>query len=180
MFIVALQAAIGTVLVVAGAGKVGRRERFARTVAAYEIVDWRTSRAIAATLPWLEIAVGAALVLGVAGPLPGLLAAALFAVFAAALAVNRVRGRTELTCGCFADEEPRPLTWVTIARPAVLGLAAVLSTGAPAAPLPLRAAGVALAALVLAAAAIRRDLVPTADPVTEGYLSAARLVERSR
>lgn len=197
MLDVLVHAAIGAALLAAGAGKVTRREELSRIVAAYEIVGRRASRAVAAGLPWLEIAVGAALVLGLVAPLAATAAAVLFAGFAGALAVNRLRGRTELACGCFRDEEPRPLTWGTVARPAALGIVAALpgtavspdllaplgSLGLPgaAATLGATAAGVALAALVLATGAARRALAPPpgAAPVSDGYLSAARLIKES-
>jgi len=179
MLIALVQTAIGTVLVVAGLGKLNNFERLARIVAGYEFVGWRLSRVVAAVLPWGEITVGAALVLALAAPLPALLATGMFAVFTVALAVNRWRGRTELVCGCFAEERPRPLTWLTIARPAALGLATAVTAMAPTAPIG-RLGGLALAAAFLAAGAALRAISSDGGTPSPGYATAARLTGESR
>lgn len=121
-----LSAFIGAVLLIAGAGKVGDPDGFARTVLSHQVLPWSASRVVGRWLPVVELVLGAALVVGLATPATGAVAAALFGAFTASLLGNRLRGRTELSCGCFGGSAPSRLTWFVVARPAVLGAGALL------------------------------------------------------
>ncbi|HRO15442.1 MAG TPA: MauE/DoxX family redox-associated membrane protein, partial [Paracoccus sp. (in: a-proteobacteria)] len=69
-----------------------------------------------------ELAVAAGLMVRpLAVPAAGM-AAALLAVFAAALAVNVLRGRTWIDCGCFRNGLKQTVSWLLVARN--IGLAA--------------------------------------------------------
>jgi len=68
---------------------------------------------------------------GVAGvpPVAGLwAAAALFIVFAIAMALNLLRGRTHIDCGCFQSALRQPLEWRLVVRNVVLALLAACSS----------------------------------------------------
>jgi hypothetical protein len=88
------------------------------------------------------LVVGTELVLAVALLVPatrtvGLLAgAALLAVYAAAIAVNLLRGRTDLDCGCLASGGGRAISWWLVGRNVALAALATASV-APAAARPL-------------------------------------------
>ncbi|WP_052699347.1 MauE/DoxX family redox-associated membrane protein [Hyphomicrobium sp. 99] len=105
----------------------------------------------ASSLPWVELAIAGFLLVGsglhrYAGAAAGLL---LF-VFAIAMAVNIVRGRREIDCGCFRDGLRQELSWLLVARNVVLA-AAALFVASQEAPATMAFANVALAS---AAAAI--------------------------
>ncbi len=87
-----------TVLVLAGALKIGQLRMFGQQVAAYQVIPKRLSPYAGYSLPPAEIIIGLALPL-----FPDLAVAAivLFGSFAVAVGVNLVRGRNELRCGCF-------------------------------------------------------------------------------
>lgn len=176
-----VEALVGATLVLAGVTKVFRPQRFSRTVAGYELIGWRLSLLVGHTLPWLEIAVGCALLTGLFRPWPAATAALLFTAFAAALAINRLRGRTHLACGCFRDEAPRPLTWLVVARPAALAVLTLAAGGAVAldptragAPLEERFLIVALGVLSAIAAFVIGDVRTVIDASTASAAGPAR------
>jgi hypothetical protein len=80
-------------------------------------------------VPWVEIALGAALVAGVARPVAGVLAAGLLAAFTVLL-VARLREGRRPPCACFGRLSRRPLGWGSVARNVVLVAAALLAATA--------------------------------------------------
>src|SRR6185312_5910352 len=98
---------LGGLFLVAGVGKLARRDAFAQALAGYRLA--RPRRLLAWAAPAAEIAVGAALVL--------------LAVFSLALAVELAAGTAPPACGCLpGSRPPGPLSLV---RSALLGLVAV-------------------------------------------------------
>jgi hypothetical protein len=102
----------------------------------------------------LELVTAGMLALSTSGGLP---AAALLAVYTAAIGVNLARGRREIDCGCFGPAARQPLSYGLALRNAGLLLLA-LAAALPAAPRMLVwldgftiAAGIALGALLHAA-----------------------------
>lgn len=86
-------------LIAAAVAKLRNRADAARSVSAYQVLPSAFERPAAALLPFVELAAGLAVALV---PHPGCAVAAsgLFALFAAAIAINLVRGRRSLECGC--------------------------------------------------------------------------------
>lgn len=181
-----VSAVVGIVLVVAGGSKLRDTEAHARVVIGYKILPDRLAGPIGRALPVLEIGLGAAMVGRVLLPVTGALVIALFLCYAAGLAVNLARGRTELDCGCFAfghHEAPR-ITWWHVSRAVAFagaaGLALALPGPAGTAPVVV---GAALAGLVVAlgfsASAVATTLTFGHSRV-DGYLEAARAEQLQR
>ncbi len=109
--------------------KITRRQDFAGSLQAYRLVPPRLLPALAFLLPLLEALVP----LGLIAPstrMPALLlAAALLLVYALAMALNLLRGRASIDCGC--GDEAQPLSWALVLRNAVL-VALALAWSAPA------------------------------------------------
>jgi hypothetical protein len=146
------RAAVAVLLAHAALAKLGDRPLFEQHLAAYK-VPHNLLPALAWLLPLLEGA-AAVLLLTPWRETGALLAAALLALYAAAMAQARAQGR-ELDCGC--GGEPLPVSWALVARNAVL-VALALFAAAPAAARALGwqdflvvAAAVLLATLLYAA-----------------------------
>jgi uncharacterized membrane protein YphA (DoxX/SURF4 family) len=80
-------------------------------------------------VPWIELALGALLVAGVARPAVALAAAALLGVFTVVLVVRLLEGR-RVPCACFGARSTKPIGIGSVVRNLVLialALVAVLS-----------------------------------------------------
>ncbi|WP_063130262.1 MauE/DoxX family redox-associated membrane protein [Nocardia fusca] len=154
----ALAGAVGTVLVIAGVPKAGDLARTERSVRGYRLLPDPLVPVVAAVLPWVEIVLGAALVLGLVPRATGSAAAALFVVFFLALTVNLLRGRRDLDCGCFAfaasEAEIAQIGWRHALRAAGLAVAAVLVAAAPVPTVFERAAGAGIGVFAVTVAAV--------------------------
>lgn len=141
--IAGLAASIGAGLVfaVAGIGKLRHAALMDGVVANYRLLPPGLVAPVARLLPYAELAIAAGLLSGIR-PWPQWLAAALLAVFAAAMAVNIRRGRTHIDCGCGLSALRQPLDRRLVVRN--LLLAAALLPAAFAARVD-GAAGVAVA-----------------------------------
>lgn len=121
MTILAHGAAIGCGLIflVAGAEKLRHRRLLPGVIANYRIVPAALAAPLATLLGPLEIVLALALMasgLGWNAPLADFAAATLLLVFAAAMAINLVRGRREITCGCGRLDLRQTLRWSFVAR----------------------------------------------------------------
>ncbi|WP_353227877.1 MauE/DoxX family redox-associated membrane protein [Novosphingobium sp.] len=118
--------AIGTgiVFVEAGLAKLRHRELVPGVVANYRILPDGLVNPVAAALPLAELGLGLALFVSVVTGgglrIAALPAAALFVVFAAAMAINIVRGRRMIDCGCGRSQLRQPLSWGLVVRNLVL------------------------------------------------------------
>jgi hypothetical protein len=104
--------------------------RFRAALAGYRLVPAAAVPAAAAGAVALELALALALLAPVAGAAAALASAALLALYALAIAVNLLRGRRGIDCGCGAH--PQALGPHLLARNAVLialALAAALPAG---------------------------------------------------
>lgn len=176
----ALAGAVGTVLVIAGVPKVVYRARTERSVRGYRLLPNPLVPVVAAVLPWAEIVLGAALVLGVVPRVSGVAAAALFVVFFLALTVNLLRGRRDLDCGCFAfaaDQGEVPhIGWWHALRAAGLAVVAVLVAGAPVPTVAERAAGAGIGVFAVAVVAVglyARSVMSFGRRPVDDYLTPA-------
>lgn len=91
---------LGVVLLVAGGLKVGNPLGSARAVQAYEVLPFEVARYIGYALPWLEVVLGALLVLGLFTRVTAAIGTALMVVFVIGIAQAWARGLT-IDCGCF-------------------------------------------------------------------------------
>ncbi len=114
--------AVGTVLLLAGAFKLGQR---AWPTAAAE---FGAPRWVIAGLPWVEMVVGGLLLAQVGGRWTAAAAAALLAVFSVAVAL-RLRTAERAPCGCFGETSPEPVGVDTLVRNVVLTAMAAVGAG---------------------------------------------------
>lgn len=91
---------VGIVWIVAGAQKVGDPSGFVRATRAYDATPEWLTKAIGYGLPYLEMTLGALLLVGFATQLAAALSALLFVVFVVGIAQASSRG-ISLDCGCF-------------------------------------------------------------------------------
>jgi hypothetical protein len=114
---------VGLILLGAGFGKLRHRALLPGVIANYRLLPAALVMPTAIVLPLVEIAVGA-LLLGGIRPLPVLLGAGLLGLFALAMAINLLRGRAHISCGCGRKELSQSLSWPLVARN--IALAAML------------------------------------------------------
>ncbi len=91
---------VGGVWLAAGALKVDDLTASGRSVVAYRLLPYDASILLGAILPFLEIALGALLVIGLATRVAAIASVLLFAVYIAAIASVWARG-LRIDCGCF-------------------------------------------------------------------------------
>jgi uncharacterized membrane protein YphA (DoxX/SURF4 family) len=124
--ILVLRVAIGGLLVVAGALKAHDGiEATTATVAAYRILPPLLVAPLGVLLPYFEIGLGAYLVLGLFTRGAGVVAAAQFGIFGAAVASLVVR-QIPAACGCFGSGDTTPPSWGHVAADLGLALLALL------------------------------------------------------
>jgi uncharacterized membrane protein YphA (DoxX/SURF4 family) len=97
---VRVQIALGAIFVVAALPKVADPPSFAHMIYNYRLVPGAAVNALALVMPWVELLVGLALILGVWPREAAALAGFLLLVFIAAIGFNLVRGQA-VDCGCF-------------------------------------------------------------------------------
>lgn len=119
-----LRVIIGGIFLAAGIGKAGHANEFAAQIAAFRIVPQPVIAPIALVLPFLELMLGAYLILGLFTRAAAWIAAALLACFDGAIASAVVRGLS-VSCGCFGPNDKTVTSWPEVARDAVLVLLAV-------------------------------------------------------
>jgi uncharacterized membrane protein YphA (DoxX/SURF4 family) len=123
--------ALAAVWIVAGGLKLGDLAASGRAVNAYQLMSYDTARVVGAVQPFLEIALGLLLLIGLAVRFSAVLSALLLVVFIAGIVSAWSRGLA-IDCGCFSKggelgEGQNPVYLWEIARDAgFLVLAGVL------------------------------------------------------
>jgi uncharacterized membrane protein YphA (DoxX/SURF4 family) len=113
-FVFVLRLVVGGVLLSAGIVKVrAGPQRFLRAVVGYELLPARVAGVVAFLVPWSEITLGIALLLGAALAVAAPLAAVLLVIFSSAISVSLLRGRAN-SCGCGAGS--MPVRWSLLVR----------------------------------------------------------------
>jgi len=119
---VAVRLLIGGVLLYSGLQKVGHVENLARIVYGYRVVHPELVNLVAMTLPWLEMLVGALLLLGLLRRSSAVGATGLFGVFVIAVGLAMARG-IDAPCGCFSVAAGgERIGWLVLSRVSVLAL----------------------------------------------------------
>jgi uncharacterized membrane protein YphA (DoxX/SURF4 family) len=125
---------LAAVFAAAGAGKLGDRPGFRKTLAAFGAPGWSVGPA-AALIPLLELAAALLLVPAASARWGALAGAALLAAFTASVAATLAKGRTP-ECSCFGTLASEPIGAHTIARNlALLACALLLVMAGPGAGL---------------------------------------------
>ena len=119
---VAGRVCVGLVFVLAAVQKAQHWRIFPGVVANYRLLPRALALPAAATLPPMEMLVGILLLSAQIRPFGALAATLLLTVFAAAMAVNLKRGRSQIDCGCGHAVLKQNLSWMLIARNAVLAM----------------------------------------------------------
>jgi hypothetical protein len=123
----AVVGALALILFAAAWHKLSEPEVFAGALQAYELLPAGAVMAVARVLPWIEVGVGVALLIPATRD-PALLGfTALILLYAGAMAVNLLRGRQQIDCGC--GGEVHPLSWMLVVRNGVLAAAALAVAG---------------------------------------------------
>lgn len=131
---------LGALFLVGAAGKARDFARFAATVNNYRLLPDALATAAAGALLLAELGAGlAALSAALRGTGTGLLPAAfLLALYAGAMGINLLRGRTHIDCGCSAfGGQDDPIGAALVARNLMVAAVALLLAAAPWQPRPL-------------------------------------------
>ncbi|MEV4478953.1 MauE/DoxX family redox-associated membrane protein [Micromonospora coxensis] len=99
---VAARLGLAAVWLIAGGAKVGDLAGSGRAVNAYQVMPYDLAMVIGAALPFVELALGVILLLGLATRLAAGVSAALLVVFIAGIASAWSRGLS-IDCGCFGS-----------------------------------------------------------------------------
>lgn len=160
VFNAAVQAFLGTLLLWSGRAK--RREFIAwwQALGMYRALPARLKPFTAQALPAAEMLLGALLLLPLLDAYAALLAAVLFAVFAAAVAINWAMGVTRFDCGCQFGSR-RSHARVILARAAGLSLLSLASALLPATPTLAAVVSAITALLIVLIALSWRQLAAT-------------------
>ena len=111
------------------------RSHFVAELRAYRLTPDALASPLAMSLAMIE-AIVALTLLNPDWNLPALIAAGLFAVHGAAIAINLLRGRTEIRCGCGGPLAAQStIDWSLVIRNATLAMVALLIAAAPVTPL---------------------------------------------
>jgi uncharacterized membrane protein YphA (DoxX/SURF4 family) len=114
---------LGWLFLLAGATKLADLNTFEDAVRDYRILPARLVRPVARALPPTEIVAGVLMGAGVAVTVVGVGLTLLLVVFATAVMINLVRGRS-IDCGCFGTGGSERISWGTVARDVLLAAVA--------------------------------------------------------
>jgi hypothetical protein len=123
----AVVGALALILFGAAWHKLAEPNAFLSALAAYRLVPGPLLEPMARALPFLEFALGAGVLLPATRVAALAGTAALLVAYAAAIAVNLVRGRSYIDCGC--GGAAHPLSWGLVLRNLLLAAAAVAVSG---------------------------------------------------
>jgi hypothetical protein len=126
-------AGVALVLLVGAAQKFRDLGAFADALENYALLPIALVWPLARALPAFEALAGMALLSPGSRPWGAGLATALLLLVSAAIAINLVRGRRDIDCGCGGFEDEQHLSWALVGRNAVL-LALLAASLAPVAP----------------------------------------------
>lgn len=124
----ALRASLALLFLSAAAHKLRDPAAFRLILRRYELLPAAWTAAAATALALLEAAIGASLVFT---RIAAVAAAALLAVYGGAIAVNLLRGRRDIDCGCSGPARRVPLRWSLAWRNLVLLALALVSALPP-------------------------------------------------
>lgn len=118
-------------MLAAGSSKLRRRVGHARVIDAYALLPAGAGRWLAPLLGALECAVGAALWLPALRSCAAATLFALLLLYSGAIALNLLRGRRDIDCGCGGSRWHVPLSGWLLVRNALLLLVALALFAAP-------------------------------------------------
>jgi uncharacterized membrane protein YphA (DoxX/SURF4 family) len=125
VLVLVLRIALGLTFVVAGGLKIGHADIFASQIAGFELLPQPLIAPLALLLPFVEVLVGAYLIVGLFTRAAAVAAAILLAVFDGAIALAVVRG-LHASCGCFGPSDQTTTSWGEVARDAAIVIVALI------------------------------------------------------
>ncbi len=121
--------AVGAILVSGAWSKWREREIFAQAMQGYDLIPDAAVPSASLAFIGAEFAVGLALFAPFLRPLPQLAGLGLLSIVTAAVVINLLRGRTDISCGCGGASGEQSLSWALVARNGallvLLGIAAL-------------------------------------------------------
>lgn len=138
----ALRAFLALLFATAAVSKLQHIEEFYGVVRNFRLIPDGPSRVVAFVLPIVELAVAAGLMIAPLAVPAAVTGAALLAGFGVAIAINVIRGRTWIDCGCMRQGMKQQISWMMVLRNVVLtvlalGIVRLLPGTTVAAPLDL-------------------------------------------
>ena len=127
VFVLAARAALAIVFLVAAWQKLRDLETFEAALANYALLPNWLLAPVARVLPLLELGAGLALVAAPTHAAGAMLVLGLLVLVTAAVAINLLRGRADVGCGCGGIEDEQRLSWALVARNGVLMLLALVA-----------------------------------------------------
>lgn len=122
----ALRTFLALLFLTAAWSKLTHVEEFYGVVRNFRLVPDGASRILAWALPVAELLIAVGLVVRPLTPLAASAAAVLLVVFAIALGINVLRGRTSIDCGCLRQGLKQPVSGSLVVRNLVLAALAVV------------------------------------------------------
>lgn len=129
--VLGVRVVLGALLIVAGAMKVSDPSSLAAGIAGFRLLPAAIVGPLALALPYLEMLIGAYLVLGLFTRVAAVFAAGAFFIYAGAIASAVIRG-IPANCGCFGPKDTAVADWPHVAFDLALAAAACfVAYGAP-------------------------------------------------
>lgn len=121
----ALRAFLALLFATTALSKLQNLEEFYGVVRNFRVIPDGASRVVAFVLPIVELAVAAGLLIRPLTIPAAITGAAMLIGFGVVIAINVIRGRTSIDCGCMRQGMKQPISWVLVLRNAVLALSAL-------------------------------------------------------
>lgn len=125
LVVLTLRLLLAVLWLAAAAGKLRNLEQFAADVQEYRLLPPAVAAWWGRVLPILELALGLALLLGIAPRAAAVGTCALLLLFAGAMGLAILR-RLRIRCHCFGELGRSPVTWAAVARNLLLAGGALL------------------------------------------------------
>ncbi len=129
VFARACGAGVALILLLAAIDKLRDLDLFAVVVEQYRLLPRGVGRLVAVVVPVAEIVAAVMLLWPAARVAGAVLACTLLLGFAAAMAINLLRNRRDIACGCGGLGGTQSLSWPLVARNGVLALLALAGAG---------------------------------------------------
>jgi uncharacterized membrane protein len=113
----------GLLFAVAGAHKLRERADFAEILAGYRVLPARLVSAASLLVPTLECLIAIGLLVPSVRERASLVGGVLLAVYAAAMGLNLLRGRRQLSCGCLGPHGGGAISAALVGRNVLVALA---------------------------------------------------------
>lgn len=120
-----LRAFLALLFATAALSKLQNLEEFYGVVRNFRLIPDGASRVVAFVLPVAELAVAVGLMIRPLTIPAAMTAAAMLVGFGVAIAINVIRGRTSIDCGCMRQGMKQPISWALVLRNAGLALLAL-------------------------------------------------------